>query len=52
MDTENTVKCAHPSCTCQPWSGSKYCSAQCAAMGKIPDVDCRCTHSECKGKAH
>jgi nucleotide-binding universal stress UspA family protein len=44
-------KCGHPSCTCTSKSG-KYCSAQCEAMSQTPDIDCRCGHPECKGRAH
>jgi nucleotide-binding universal stress UspA family protein len=44
-------KCAHPGCTCVPRSG-KYCSAACEATATMPDIDCRCGHPECKGRAH
>ena len=46
-----TKKCAHPPCTCTPRSG-KYCSAPCEAMEKSPEIDCRCGHPDCEGKAH
>ena len=49
MAANETKKCAHPVCTCQVTS-EKYCSAQCEAMEKIPDVDCKCPHSVCKGR--
>jgi len=52
MTTENKKKCAHPPCTCPVLADSTYCSAQCAAMEKSPEIDCRCTHGACKGKAH
>jgi len=42
-------KCAHPVCSCIAKSG-KYCSAACASMEKIPDIDCHCGHKDCKGK--
>ncbi|MBZ5643563.1 MAG: hypothetical protein LAO19_12450 [Acidobacteriia bacterium] len=51
MDTAKAGKCAHPICTCTTSSG-KYCSAQCEAMEKMPDIECSCTHAGCKGKAH
>jgi hypothetical protein len=51
MSAENTKKCAHPPCTCTTKSG-KYCSPQCEAMEETPDIDCRCGHPGCKGKAH
>jgi metallothionein len=43
-----TNKCAHPNCSCQ--TADKYCSAQCEAMEKTPDIDCKCGHAGCKGK--
>jgi hypothetical protein len=52
MTTEDKKKCAHPPCTCDVSSDSAYCSAQCAAMEESPEIDCRCTHIACKGKAH
>ena len=42
-------KCAHPVCSCTTTSG-KYCSTQCEAMEKTPDIDCSCGHMGCKGK--
>jgi hypothetical protein len=48
MATE-AQKCVHPNCTCM--TTEKYCSAQCAAMEKMPDIDCKCTHPACKGRA-
>lgn len=41
-------KCAHPVCSCTVTSG-KYCSTQCEAMEKTPDIDCTCGHPACKG---
>lgn len=52
METNEMKKCAHPPCTCRVSSGNEYCSAQCAAVEKSPDMDCRCTHQGCNGKAH
>ena len=49
MDNTKAVKCAHPVCSCVTTSG-KYCSAQCEAMEKTPDIDCSCEHKGCKGK--
>ena len=51
MDAEKTDKCAHPVCSCTTMTG-KYCSAQCEAMEKTPDIDCRCEHSGRKGHTH
>jgi nucleotide-binding universal stress UspA family protein len=50
-ETKTSDKCAHPACTCIPRSG-KYCSAPCEATETMPDIDCRCGHAECKGRAH
>ena len=50
MAASEGKKCAHPVCSCKVTSG-KYCSAQCEAMEKIPDIDCKCGHPGCKRKA-
>jgi hypothetical protein len=42
-------KCAHPVCSCIVTSGN-YCSTQCEAMEKTPDIDCTCGHPACKGR--
>jgi hypothetical protein len=31
-------------------TSGKYCSTQCEAMEKTPDIDCTCGHAGCKGK--
>jgi hypothetical protein len=49
MATENVKKCAHPNCSCAAKTG-KYCSVQCETMEKMPDIECKCGHSGCKGK--
>jgi hypothetical protein len=49
METTKGEKCAHPVCSCVITAG-KYCSAQCEAMEKTPDIECACEHSGCKGK--
>jgi hypothetical protein len=49
MAPETLHKCAHPICSCTTTSG-KYCSTQCEAMEKTPDIDCTCGHPVCKGK--
>ena len=49
MTVDQMKKCAHPSCTCR--SSDKYCSVQCQAMEKTPDVTCRCNHPDCGGRA-
>jgi hypothetical protein len=49
MDTSKTNKCAHPVCSCSTTSG-KYCSVECEAMERTPDIDCTCNHPGCKGK--
>lgn len=49
MTNEQVNKCAHSVYTCEATSG-KYCSTECAAMEKTPDIDCACSHAGCKGK--
>jgi hypothetical protein len=49
MTAENAKKCAHPICSCATTSG-EYCSTECEAMEKTPDIDCLCNHAGCKGK--
>jgi len=49
MAAESATKCAHPVCSCLTTHG-KYCSTQCEAMEKTPDIDCTCNHPSCKGK--
>jgi hypothetical protein len=41
-------KCAHPICSCIVTKGS-YCSTECEAMEKTPDIECLCGHPACKG---
>lgn len=49
--TADAKKCAHPNCTCNV-RDKKYCSEQCEAMEETPDIDCRCGHPGCQGRAH
>ena len=49
MSSPKGEKCAHPVCSCVTTSG-KYCSTQCEAVEKTPDIDCSCGHTGCKGK--
>jgi metallothionein len=49
MAATKSEKCAHPVCSCVTTSG-KYCSTECAAMEKTPDIDCACGHAGCKGR--
>jgi hypothetical protein len=44
-------KCAHPNCSCTVSDEKNYCSPQCEAMEKTPDVDCKCRHPRCRGRA-
>jgi hypothetical protein len=40
--------CAHPGCTCEPFKGSKYCSAYCEDSGDhIVETACACGHQGC-----
>ena len=50
-DLGYSEKCGHAPCTCKTKSGT-YCSAPCEAMSQIPDIDCRCGHPTCMGRAH
>lgn len=51
MSTDTPKKCAHPFCTCTTPHDQKYCRPQCEAMRDTPDVDCRCGHPGCRGRA-
>jgi len=51
MTDTKAEKCAHPICSCVTSPG-KYCSAQCEAMEKTPDIDCLCEHNGCTGHTH
>lgn len=51
-ENDNEKKCAHPNCSCKATADSQYCGPQCEAMAKTPDIDCRCGHPGCKGRAH
>jgi hypothetical protein len=46
-----TKKCAHPVCSCTVKDDEKYCSVQCEAAEDTPDIDCKCAHAVCKGRA-
>ena len=54
MTTENKKKCAHPALHLPPSLIGQHLLQRpvCAAMEESPEIDCRCTHSACKGKAH
>jgi hyperosmotically inducible protein len=43
MASAKAEKCAQPVCSCLTTSG-KYCSTECEAMEKTPDIDCSCVH--------
>jgi osmotically-inducible protein OsmY len=48
MASARAEKCAHPVCSCLTTSG-RYCSTDCEAMEKTPDIDCSCGHTGCQG---
>ena len=48
MTSGKAEKCRHPVCSCLTTSG-KYCSTECEAMEKTPDIDCSCGHTGCQG---
>jgi hypothetical protein len=50
MDHKKTDKCAHPNCSCQQASDSKYCSPYCEAAKDTAEIACGCEHSNCTGK--
>jgi hypothetical protein len=31
---------------------SSYCSVECETVKRMPDIDCRCMHTGCRGRAH
>jgi hypothetical protein len=33
-------------------TSGKYCSVECEAMEKTPDIGCLCQHAGCKGNTH
>lgn len=47
MAAKEGKKCAHPVCSCMVTEG-KYCSTQCEAMEKTPDIACKCGHPGCR----
>jgi hypothetical protein len=49
MIAETVKKCAHPNCSCPAREGG-YCSIECEAMAKTPDIECTCRHPACKGE--
>ncbi|MGB2627444.1 MAG: hypothetical protein WAK20_11700 [Candidatus Acidiferrum sp.] len=49
MSSETGKKCAHPNCSCRVTKGN-YCSIECEAMEKTPDIECTCGHPGCKGE--
>jgi len=48
MASAKAEKCAHPVCACLTASG-KYCSTECEAIEKTPDIDRSCGHIGCQG---
>lgn len=42
-----TIKCAHPSCSCEPASGSEYCSQYCEDARDTLEISCNCGHPDC-----
>jgi hypothetical protein len=50
MPTAKGEVCAHPVCSCVVTGSGKFCSPECEAMEKTPDIHCLCGHTGCKGK--
>jgi hypothetical protein len=46
-----TEKCAHPSCTCIPPKGEKYCSQACKDAKDMSELKCGCHHPACTAAA-
>jgi len=46
-----TLKCAHPACSCVPADGNKYCSETCADAKRVTELACQCQHPTCQGEA-
>jgi len=42
-------KCKNAACSCTVQEGQKYCSASCEGTGDTIEIDCDCSHPECKG---
>jgi hypothetical protein len=45
---KESKKYAHPVCSCTVTAG-KYCSVECEAMEKTPDLACECGRAGCRG---
>src|SRR4029077_7037749 len=48
MASAKAERCAHPVCSCLTTSG-RYCSTECEAEEKTPNIDCSCVHIGCHG---
>lgn len=46
-DKEKRV-CKNAACSCSVPEGQKYCSASCEGTGDTIEIDCDCSHPECK----
>jgi hypothetical protein len=45
--SQQTKKCAHPSCNCTVEKGQKYCSTYCKDAGGSMELSCNCAHAGC-----
>lgn len=41
--------CGNATCSCKVAEGQKYCSASCEGSGSTIELDCDCSHTECRG---
>jgi hypothetical protein len=48
-EEKETRECKNPTCSCTVPKGQKYCSASCEGTGQTIELDCDCSHAECKG---
>ncbi len=48
-EEKKNKECKNPACSCTVPDGQKYCSASCEGAGQTIELDCDCSHAECKG---
>jgi hypothetical protein len=48
-EEKETKECKNPACSCKVPAGQKYCSASCEGAGQTIELDCDCSHAECRG---
>ena len=48
-EDEEGQTCKNDACSCTVPKGQKYCGASCEGSGSTIEIDCDCSHPECKG---